>query len=680
MSRNASELDLGPLLTLAHVSSEQPGSENSNFIPQNQVQAMPALPALEDILNPRAPAAAQPAAAAPAEHAPLAAAQPAPEQAPEGSLMGPAEEEPWRSVYLDQNKQLKPHEQINLDKIDFERLERCVHKNQAEAEFDYASCARYGYHHKKKNLQKAFQYLKKSSKHDQGLPIADWVLFQYYIDDQIMTELGRFHKPRRYKSAIAHLKKAANAGLIVAQYDMAVIYETHPEYFTYEESAEEYRKVQAFYWYKKAADNGYPLAQYDLGVCYEINYGVPAEEQANRLALAQKYYALAKENGVEPVEEQEQRAKQSKKAQEAAAQESSPMQVSPAQNGKAADNSSSNNSSSSSAPAVPAKAGLTIDLTADEVMSSSSNSNSAPKRRRRRVEKPGGIAFVNAESMPHDGKAAAEDKAAAEGKAEKEMGVIVVSPEAPQDPAKASAFYFKQITELNQRNKASFVGLKKQQGQIDAQQKQIEFYHKCIAKQQAQLEDLEREYAALNNQGSELAKSLEGNEMLLDMPSASKNDASDQEQKAKLEKQLVQSLEEHVEVQRQQAAMNVQLKSLLNESAIQKEQEVKLMKESLAILMNKQLIERQALVQVESQMSMLKTMKAAVDESLQEAAAPSRTFTPLAGLSLQQGLSLQPGLAALAREPGLLQLGGAGSKRKPEGPVEDQNPEKRHKA
>ena len=90
-------------------------------------------------------------------------------------------------------------------------------------------------------------------------------------------------------AALDWCQKAADHGLVAAQYELGQIYEHpwRPELQDFAEAAK---------WYEKAADQGYANAQEELGGMYEFGLGVPTDyaEAEKWFAKAQDYFSIAK--------------------------------------------------------------------------------------------------------------------------------------------------------------------------------------------------------------------------------------------------------------------------------------------------------------------------------------------------------------------------------------------------
>ena len=90
-------------------------------------------------------------------------------------------------------------------------------------------------------------------------------------------------------AALDWCQKAADHGLVAAQYELGQIYEHpwRPELQDFAEAAK---------WYEKAADQDYADAQDELGAMYEFGLGVPGDyaEAEKWFAKAQDYFSIAK--------------------------------------------------------------------------------------------------------------------------------------------------------------------------------------------------------------------------------------------------------------------------------------------------------------------------------------------------------------------------------------------------
>ena len=112
---------------------------------------------------------------------------------------------------------------------------------------------------------------------EQGIAVAQYNLAVCY-DIGEGTEINKPEAFRWYKAA-------AEQGLAVAQYNLAVYYANG--------KGTEVNKTQAFHWYKAAAEQGYANAQNNLGVCYSNGIGTAVNKPE-----AFRWYKAAAEQGV----------------------------------------------------------------------------------------------------------------------------------------------------------------------------------------------------------------------------------------------------------------------------------------------------------------------------------------------------------------------------------------------
>jgi uncharacterized protein len=119
-----------------------------------------------------------------------------------------------------------------------------------------------------RDIKQAFEWFKKATASND--PLGAYKLGCYY-DGQ-----GADVVASDAKEALKYKLVAAKAGYVLAQHDVALLYER-------QENAEEAAK-----WWKMAGDQGYPKALYNLSGSYFQGKGVPKD-----LALAYAYYKLS---------------------------------------------------------------------------------------------------------------------------------------------------------------------------------------------------------------------------------------------------------------------------------------------------------------------------------------------------------------------------------------------------
>lgn len=119
-----------------------------------------------------------------------------------------------------------------------------------------------------RDIKQAFEWFKKATASND--PLGAYKLGCYY-DGQ-----GADVVASDAKEALKYKLVAARAGYVLAQHDVALLYER-------QENAEEAAK-----WWKLAGDQGYPKALYNLSGSYFQGKGVPKD-----LALAYAYYKLS---------------------------------------------------------------------------------------------------------------------------------------------------------------------------------------------------------------------------------------------------------------------------------------------------------------------------------------------------------------------------------------------------
>ncbi len=120
-----------------------------------------------------------------------------------------------------------------------------------------------------RDIGKAFEWFKKATASND--PLGAYKLGCYYDGQGAGVVASDANEALKYKLV------AAKAGYVLAQHDVALLYER-------QENPEEAAK-----WWKMAGDQGYPKALYNLSGSYFQGKGVPKD-----LALAYAYYKLLK--------------------------------------------------------------------------------------------------------------------------------------------------------------------------------------------------------------------------------------------------------------------------------------------------------------------------------------------------------------------------------------------------
>ncbi len=174
-----------------------------------------------------------------------------------------------------------------------------------------------------KELQEAHKTKDTSLQHLQNNAEYGDVLAQFQL--AIMYEEGR-ELPQDYSQAVAWYKKSAENGYALVQNKLGQMYaqglgvdkDENQAFAWYQKAAEQnlpeaqvslghmYRdglgvdqdNVQAISWYEKAAQQGFAAAQYILGLCYANGRDVPPNNM-----LAEKHYGLAAKQGYEGAQE-----------------------------------------------------------------------------------------------------------------------------------------------------------------------------------------------------------------------------------------------------------------------------------------------------------------------------------------------------------------------------------------
>ncbi len=119
-----------------------------------------------------------------------------------------------------------------------------------------------------RDIGKAFEWFKKATASND--PLGAYKLGCYYDGQGAGVVASDANEALKYKLV------AAKAGYVLAQHDVALLYER-------QENPEEAAK-----WWKMAGDQGYPKALYNLSGSYFQGKGVPKD-----LALAYAYYKLS---------------------------------------------------------------------------------------------------------------------------------------------------------------------------------------------------------------------------------------------------------------------------------------------------------------------------------------------------------------------------------------------------
>lgn len=95
------------------------------------------------------------------------------------------------------------------------------------------------------------------------------------IEIQSQKKLQEAHKTK--DASLQHLQNNAEYGDVLAQFQLAIMYEEGHEL------PQDYS--QAVAWYKKSAENGYALAQNKLGQMYAQGLGVDKDENKHLLGI-----------------------------------------------------------------------------------------------------------------------------------------------------------------------------------------------------------------------------------------------------------------------------------------------------------------------------------------------------------------------------------------------------------
>ena len=152
-------------------------------------------------------------------------------------------------------------------------LERRAQRGDAQAQYELAEILIES--NDEEDKRKAVEWYRKAA--EQGIAVAQFNLAVCYGDG----EGTAVNKPE----AFHWYKAAAEQGIAVAQYNLAVCYDNG--------KGTEVNKTEAFRWCKAAAEQGIAIAQYNLAVCYSNGIGTAVDKPE-----AVRWYKAAAEQGI----------------------------------------------------------------------------------------------------------------------------------------------------------------------------------------------------------------------------------------------------------------------------------------------------------------------------------------------------------------------------------------------